>query len=429
MFGQIDKVMGRILVFDSKGLNAIVLYVFLCLVLSAVVGVIRVIIRVVSFAVRWVLIELGEYVLNRDKAQCLTYSKKRVFVIKLMADVEFYNEWINNYIFNTKKIVTSTYKSFLDRAVQYSPEKIVGVCKRVFHYLFHFSVSRIVFLCLGGYYLYKEKAVELLKMGINMIPWSKMDVDTVLDCGELISLLCILFYILLDVRHKSKGYTELRQVRFQELVRMEEKLLFALEEMRYCLYKNISLLCETKDMILRKAASVLVGRECCIVDGKLDFGKKSYRERDSYPTVFEEFDDFEKVFQCIEELDIEYNKSSLRHSNIGMTDYNAMLKAVRGFWEPEEEAVFSKWQNRGFSLSKSFMEKWFQNRIFKKVGSDEASFCWSESQTKEYILEISDVLDYCLERAFKFDMYLKKQGERIRKHLRKVHNFSRFRLF
>lgn len=429
MFEQIDKVVEKILVFDSKWLELVELYVLLCLAFSVATGVIRVIIRMFSFSVRWVLIRVGEYILERDKEQRLIFSRKRLFAIKLMADVEFYNEWINNYVFETYRIVTTNEKSYFDKCMKYSLEKIVGVSKRIFHYFFHFSLSRIVFFVLGVYYIYKERAIELLKVGIGMIPWSEIDIDAVLDFGELVSLLCILLYILLDMRHKSKGYTELRQARFQELVRMEEKLLFALEEMRYCLYKNMSLLCETKHLILGKAASVLTGKECNASKGKLEFGKKPYRECDSYPAVFEQFDDLKNVFLCIEELDAEYKKSLLRHSNILMTDYEAMLKSVRDFWEPEAEEVFSKWKNRGLSLSKSFMERWFQNNVFEKTGREEEKFCWSEDRTQKHIQEMSDVLDYCLERAFKFDMYLVKHGERIQKHLMKVHNYSRFRLF
>lgn len=86
-----------------------------------------------------------------------------------------------------------------------------------------------------------------------------------------------MIYILLDIRHKSRGYSELRQERFKDLVKLEEKLLLALDEMGYCLYKNMDLLSETKHIILQRAASELSGKECYIVEGKLQFGGKKIR--------------------------------------------------------------------------------------------------------------------------------------------------------
>lgn len=53
----------------------------------------------------------------------------------------------------------------------------------------------------------------------------------------------------------------------------------------------------------------------------------------------------------------------------------------------------------------------------------------SEDQIEKRIIEASDSLDYKLERAFEFKLYLKKYSSKLRKRFMKIHSFSRFRLF
>ncbi len=427
----VEMIIGKICIFDLQVFNVLVLYFSLCISLSVAMVVIRVVIRLCSSGIKGILVKLGEGILKRDESQRFTYSKTRLFAIKLMTDTEFYWEEINNHIFKTYKVVTvSIEKSMLEKMLRCSMEHIIGFIKRVFRYFFHFSLSRIVFLALGVYWVYTETIRETLEKWISVIPWGDVDIGTVLDFGELVSLLCIVIYIMLDMRHKAKGYSELRQERFKELVKLEEKLLLALDEMRYSLYRNVSYLSENKYSILQRAASELSGKDCYISDGKFEFREKRQSNGFNEIGVFNKCDDLENVIQHLSELDEEYKISSLNGSNIYFVDHNAMLKDVYEFWRPKEEGgEYTKEANKRMALSKSIMEKWYENEIIKRRMIGDELIYLSESQTKESIIEASEHLDYILKRALVFDMKLKKYVRKLGKRLWKIHNYSRFRLF
>lgn len=423
----------KICIFDIQVFNVLVLYFALCISLSVAMGGIRVVIRLCSSGIKGILMKLGEAILKRDESQRFTYSKTRLFAIKLMADTEFYWEEINNHIFKTYKVVTvSIEKSILDKMLRCSMEYIIGFVKRVIQYFFHFSLSRIVFLALGVYWVYTEMIRETLEKWMSVIPWEDIDIDidTVLDFGELISLLCIVIYIMLDMRHKATGYSELRQERFKELVKLEEKLLLALDEMRYSLYRNISSLSERKYSMLQRAASELSGKECYIIGGEIKFEEKRYGLKDNISEMFDEFDDLENVSKYLSELDEEYKNSSIKGSNVYHTDHNAMLTAVYDFWKPAEEGgEITRDIDKRVALSKSRMETWYKN-VIKAIGrSDDDVIYFPEEQTTKRVLEASDSLDYSLERALLFDLKLKKYCSKLRRRLWKIHNYSRFRLF
>ena len=430
MYEVVNRFIEKICCFDSGVLNVIVLYIVLCLLLSVAIGAVKIAVRVCSLLLQWIVVGLGHLIIRRDEKQYMKYNGTRLFAIKLVADTKFYYKWINHYVFNTDMIVTSGIEnSILDRVLHISLERVVYITKRIFRYFFHFSVSRIVFFLFSSYVMYKEKIIGKLVSVINTIPLEDIDIGTFLDFGELVSLLCIGLYILLDMRHKANGYSELRQERFKDLVRLEEKLLLALDEMGYCLYKNTSLLCEMKYRILHDAAVELSGKECHLIDGKIEY-EDAKRVAGNYSELFSGYDDLTRVFECIYELDEDYKKSSLKGTNIYLTDYNAMIKDVYMFWKPAEDGgEYTKGHNKRVSLSKGTMEKWFKGCFIERVHKGEEVVYLSENETLHRIREASNDLDSMLEMAFEFDMYLKKHSEKIRKRLWKIHRLARLRLF
>ena len=149
-----------------------------------------------------------------------------------------------------------------------------------------------------------------------------------------------------------------------------------------------------------------------------------------YSELFSGYDDLTRVFECISELDEDYKKSSLKGTNIYMTDYNAMIKDVYMFWKPEEDGrKYIKGNDKSVSLSKGAMEKWFKGCFIERVHIGENVVYLSENETLHCIREASNDLDNMLEMAFEFDLYLKKHSEKIRKRLWKIQRFARLRLF
>ena len=430
MYEVVNSFIEKTCCFDSEVLNVGALYIVLCLLLSAAVVAVKIVVRVCSLLLQWIVVGVGHLIIRRDEKQYMKYNRTRLFAIKLVADTKFFYEWLNQYVFNTDMIVAfGVENSILDRVLQTSLERGVYITKRIFRYFFHFSVSRIVFFLFSSYVMYKEKIIGKLVSVINTIHLENIDIETLLDFGELVSLLCIGLYILLDMRHKANGYSELRQERFKDLVKLEEKLLLALGEMGYCLYKNISLLCEMKYMILHRAAVELSGMECHLIDGKIEY-EDDKRATGNYSELFSGYDDLTSVFECISELDEDYKKSSLKGTNIYLTDYNAMIKDVYKFWKPAEDGgEYTKGHNKRVSLSKGTMEKWFNGCFVDRVHIGENVVYLSENETLHCIQEASNELDSMLEMAFEFDMYLKKYSEKIRKRLWKIHRLARLRLF
>ena len=429
MYEVIWKALGKICFFKSNVLNVVFLYMTLCLLLSVIIFVIKMVIALCLLIGQKLLVRLGCMIIERNGDQYI-YNKTRLSAIKLIADAKLYYEWIKDKALKMYMYVgLSIEGSTLDKVLHSSLERMVYICRRVFGYFFRFSGSRIMFFLLSLYMLYKDTVTEIIMLVKNAIPWDEIDIETVLDFGELVSLLCIVLYILLDMRHKANGYSELRQERFKDLVKLEEKLLVALETMGFCLYKNIGLLSEAKYRILQRATVELSGRDCCFIDGNFEF-KDNKKITDDYLKLFDEYDDLTSVFECISELDEEYKKSSLRGSNIYLTDDDAVLKEVFMFWEPKDEGGdYTKGYRERVSLSRGTMEKWFKNDFVDKAHVGEKVFYLSENETIHCIRKASKELDGMLETAFEFDMYLKKYSEKIRKRLWKIHKFSRFRLF
>lgn len=72
----------------------------------------------------------------------------------------------------------------------YSLEHVIDVVKRVLRYFFHFSLSRIIFFTLGVYWIYRKEIEEILENAISIIPWNDININTVLEIGNL-----FLFYV------------------------------------------------------------------------------------------------------------------------------------------------------------------------------------------------------------------------------------------
>ena len=102
-------------------------------------------------------------------------------------------------------------------------------------------------------------------------------VSDAIDFFELNSIIFLLGYIFLDVRHKVTGYSEIRMERFKELFQMEEKVLNILRNINYALETNIDVIVDRKPYILQDGAKELTGKDCYIYDGKIEYEDKEVK--------------------------------------------------------------------------------------------------------------------------------------------------------
>lgn len=138
---------------------------------------------------------------------------------------------------------------------------------------------------------------------------NSFSISDVLDLFELISIILLLGYILLDVRHKANGYSEIRVERFKELFQMEEKLLNILRDINYALEANIDIIVERKRFILQSGAKCLTGKECTIYDGKIEYTNENHMRNCSTNDLYfqlinlqEMSEEFRKLVELDEEL-------------------------------------------------------------------------------------------------------------------------------
>ena len=126
------------------------------------------------------------------------------------------------------------------------------------------------------YIFYADSIENFIKKWRMFLTSNTISISDAIDLFEFISILFIIGYIFIDVRHKSNGYAEIRVERFKELFEMEEKLLNILRKMNYSLKNNIEVIVERKSYILSSGAEILTGKKCYISGDTIRYDKKEY---------------------------------------------------------------------------------------------------------------------------------------------------------
>lgn len=410
-----------------KILNVLFFYVTLCLVYVIVLFVLKVIIIMLGECIEGCINKIDSLILGKKHQKSLKYTGITLWYIKCKADVLFFLDWIRRDILNARYMLGEEY-TLIKWVRMFSLENVIVVLKNVLRFFFDLTPTHLI---LGGISIYTYFESNLIAAYNNLkevMMQREITLTYCIDFFETLIILCLLIYIVFDVRHKASGYSNLRAKRFEELVQLEESLLNILCEIRYSLKKNIRWITEHKHSILSNGAYELSGKECHFRDTEIVFDDNNFGDihfrNPMY--IFSGLKDMEDEFQKLSELEEKLKKSSLNHSNIYLVDHKAMLTHVVHFWSPGiDDKDYMKMQ----FFCKSSMEKWYKNNFVEpteNINGEKRYYSKQDTITK--ILQESSMLDYEVSRAFELELYMKRYERKMIKRFKRINNFSRFNL-
>lgn len=409
-------------------INAVLFYLALCFLFVMALAIFAIIMVIVIGCLEGCINRIDGIILGKKHQKSLEYQGFTLWYIKCKADISYFLDWVRFDILKVRY-------SFGEDATKIkwvrklSLENIISMAKNVIKFFFSATTVHLILGLISLYIYYKTDILLVCESLVDTILQSGITPSQFLEMFEVLVVLCLLGYIIFDIRHKANGYSELRAERFKELVQMEEKLLNILGGISCSLEKNIDTIAERKCFILQSGASELSGKQCYIDKTKIEFEDKNkfgYWYSDDRMRQLSNLDDMKEEFQKLSELEEEFKKSALSRSNIYLIDHQTMLTRVVHFWIP---GIDDKEYKRMEFFCKSSMEKWYKNRFIKPVENDNGEVrYYSESQTTKEILDVSAMLDYELMRAFWLELYLKKYERKMIKRFKRINKFSRFNL-
>lgn len=412
---------------DYKWMNAVISYLELCILFFVIWIVIAVIMAILVTVVEKIGDLLKNLILGKSHEQSLRYNTFQVWFLKVSADVNILIFWIK---FNICGVRTSgeTDFSMVKKAKVFTMESIICFMKNCLRFFFDYSIVHLVFAVYVIYIYYFQLIQGYYLSFFEFLKTNAFSVSDAIDFFELISIIFLLGYIFLDVRHKVTGYSEIRMERFKELFQMEEKLLNILRNINYALETNIDVIVDRKPYILQDGAKELTGKDCYIYDGKIEYEDKKYwnnfRQDDTYFQL-QNLIEMKEEFDSLSKLSEEFKKSSLSYSNIYLIDHETMLTKLIHFYFPgRENFEYKKMQ----LFCKSSMEKWFERRFIKSIIYGDEKKYYTEEQANKVILDASNALDFELENAFELEVYLKRYEKKMIKRFKKINKFSRFNI-
>lgn len=410
---------------DCTWINAVICYLELCIIFVVIWIVFAVIMAILVTAVEKIMDLLKSLILGKSHERSLRYNTFQVWFLKVSADVNILIFWIK---FNICGVRASgeTDISMVKRAKVFTMESIICFIKSCLRFFFDCSIVHLVFAVYVVYIYYFQLIRDYLISFCEFLKTNTFSISDAIDYFELISIIFLLGYIFLDVRHKATGYSEIRTERFKELFQMEEKLLNVLRNINYALETNIEVIVDRKSYILKDGAKELTGKDCHIYDGKIEYENKKYwnnfRQEDTYFQL-RNLIEMNEEFDSLSKLNEEFKKSTLSYSNIYMIDHETMLTQLIHFYFPgRENFEYKKMQ----LFCKSSMEKWFERRFIKSIIYGDEKKYYTEQQANKVILDASNALDFELEHAFELEVYLKRYEKKMIKRFKKINKFSKF---
>lgn len=408
-------------------MNAVISYLELCILFVTIWIVIAMIMAILVTVVEknWDL--LRKLILGKSHERSLRYNTFQVWFLKVSTDVNIIIFWIKFNICGVRSY-GETDISMVKKAKVFTMESIICFMKKCLRFFFDCSIVHLVFAVYVVYIYYFQLIQDCFVNFCGFFNTNAFSVSDALDFFELISIIFLLGYIFLDVRHKATGYSEIRTDRFKELFQMEEKLLNILRNINYELETNIDVIVDRKPYILQAGAKNLTGKDCYIYDGKIEYEDKKYwnsfHKDDTYFQL-RNLTEMNKEFDSLSELNKEFKKSSLSYSNIYLIDHETMLTKLIHFYFPgRENFEYKKMQ----LFCKSSMEKWFERRFIKPIIYGDEKKYYTEEQANEVILDASDALDFELMHAFELEVYLRRYEKKMIKRFKKINKFSRFNI-
>lgn len=410
---------------DYTWMNAVISYLELCIIFVVIWLVFAVIMAILVTVVEKIMDLLKSIILGKSHERSLRYNTFQVWFLKVSADVNILIFWIK---FNICGVRASgeTDISMVKKAKVFTMESIICFMKSCLRFFFDCSIVHLVFavyiVCIYYFQLIQDYFISFCEF----FKTNTFSISDAIDYFELISIIFLLGYIFLDVRHKATGYSEIRTERFKELFQMEEKLLNILRNINYALETNIDVIVDRKPYILQDGAKELTGKDCYIYDGKIEYEDKKYwnnfRQDDTYFQL-QNLIEMKEEFDNLSELNEEFKKSTLSYSNIYLVDHETMLTKLIYFYFPgRENFEYKKMQ----LFCKSSMEKWFERRFIKSIIYGDEKKYYTEQQANKVILDASNALDFELEHAFELEVYLKRYEKKMIKRFKKINKFSKF---
>lgn len=412
---------------DYTWINAVISYLELCVLFIVIWFVMAVIMAILVTIVENVGEVLKKRILGKNHDRSLRYNVFQVWFLKVSADVNILLFWIRFYICGVRTSRETEF-SMVKKAKVFTLESIICFIKNCLRFFFDCSIVHLVFAVYVVYIYYFQLIKDCFISFCDFLKTNVFSVSGAIDVFELISIIFLLGYIFLDVRHKATGYLEIRMERFKELFQMEEKLLNILRNINYALETNIDVIVDRKPYILQAGAMHLTGKECHIYDGKIEYEDKKYwnncHQDDTYFQL-RNLVEMNEEFDSLSELDEEFKKSSLSYSNIYLIAHESMLTKLIHFYFPgRENFEYKKMQ----LFCKSSMEKWFERRFIKPIIHGDEEKYFTEDQANNVILDASSELDFELMHALELEVYLKRYEKKMIKRFKKINKFSKFNI-
>ena len=407
--------------------NALVFYIVLCIIFACVIGFCLIICVCLIEGIEWCLRKMDVLVLGKRHRRSLEYQGISLWYMKARADVLYFLEWIKLDVLKIEYSYGEEYRK-IDWVRKFSLENICFRSKKIVRIFFHFSIPHLFFAGVAIYVYYGSHILSAYDNIKNVIIQSGIELRIFLELAERASILCLVFYVFLDIKHRANAYSELRVERIKELIQIEEKLYGVLGEIIWGLRKNIDVIAERKGAILQNGATQLHGQQCYIDKSTIEFedDRELGLRIDKNIFDFYELTDMDKEFKQLYELQEELKRLNFNYFKVYMTDNKTMLFKMVHFWIPgyskgiEQEMEY---------LCKSSMEEWYKEKFIVSItNQDGERVVYSKVQTINKILDASASLDYELMSAFLLELYLKKYQYKMEKRFKKIHRESTYNL-
>ena len=408
-------------------MNAVISYLELCIIFVVIWILIAVIMVILVTVVEKIGDLLKSLILGKSHERSLRYNTFQVWFLKVSADVNILIFWIKFNICGVRSYGKTDF-SMVKKAKVFTMESIFCFMKSCLRFFFDCSIVHLVFAVYVVYIYYFQLIQDYFVSFCGFFKTNAFSVSDAIGFFELISIIFLLGYIFLDVRHKATGYSEIRRERFKELFQMEEKLLNILRNINYALETNIDVIVDRKPYILQVGAKNLTGKDCHIYNGKIEYEDKKYwnncHQDDTYFQL-RNLVEMNEEFDSLSELNEQFKKSSLSYSNIYLIDHETMLTKLIHFYFPgRENFEYKKMQ----LFCKSSMERWFERLFIKPIIYGDEKKYYIEEQANEVILDASEALDYELMHALELEVYLRRYEKKMIKRFKKINRFSRFNI-
>lgn len=410
---------------ECTWMNAVISYLELCIIFVVIWIVFAMIMAILVTVVEKIMDLIKSSILGKNHERSLQYNTFQVWLLKVSADVNILILWIKFNICGVR-VSGETDISMVNKAKIFTMESIICFMKSCLRFFFDCSIVHLVFAVYVIYIYYFQLIRDYFISFCEFFKTNTFSVSEAIDYFKLISIMFLLGYLLLDVRHKATVYSEIRTERFKELLQMEEKLLNILKSINYALETNIDVIVDRKAYILKDGAKELTGKDCHIYDGKIEYEDKKYEDNFGQEDTYFQLRnliEMNEEFDSLSKLNEEFKTSTLSYSNIYLIDHETMLTKLIHFYFPgRENFEYKKMQ----LFCKSSMEKWFERRFIKSIIYGDEKKYYTEQQANKVILDSSKALDFELEYAFELEVYLKRYEKKMTKRFKKINKFSRF---